>query len=49
MKNLANCYRNQGKIKEAEILLKECIDKEKSNLGDINPNVLSSMYDLEHL
>ena len=46
MSNLANTYNHQGKYRDAEVLLKECLDKMKALLGENHPSTLDAMMNL---
>ena len=44
--NLANTYQYQGRYEEAEILYKQCLDKQRVLLGENHPNTLLMMRNL---
>ena len=46
MSNLANAYNWQGKYKDAELLYKQCLDKQKVVLGESHPYTLDAMNNL---
>ena len=46
MHNLAITYESQGKYYEAEVLLKQCLDRRKAVLGENHPETLSTMNNL---
>jgi len=39
-------YDNQGKYRDAKVLLKQCLDKQKEVLGESHPDTLDTMYNL---
>ena len=43
MHNLADTYDRQGKHRDAEVLLKQCLDKEKLVVGENHPTTLMTM------
>jgi hypothetical protein len=46
MNNLANAYDRQGKHRDAEVLYKQCLDKQKALLGESHPDTLGAMNNL---
>ena len=46
MGNLANSYDNQGKYRDAEVLFKQCLGKQKIVLGESHPYTLGTMNNL---
>jgi len=48
MGNLAVTYIHQGKYSDAEILLKQCLDKSKVVLGESHHFTLTHMTNLAH-
>jgi hypothetical protein len=46
MSNLAMSHYHQGQFSDAEVLLKQCLDKMKVVLGESHPDTLSTMNDL---
>ena len=46
MSNLAIAYDRQGKYNDAEVLWKQCLDKEKMVLGESHPHTLMTMNNL---
>ena len=46
MSNLALVYNNQGKHRDAEVLLKQCLDKMKLLLGESHHDTLGTMNNL---
>ena len=41
--NLALAYSDQGKFSGAEVLFKQCLDKQKEVLGENHPTTLNTM------
>ena len=46
MGNLANAYKRQLKHRDAEVLFKQCLDKQKVVLGENHPDTLGTMNNL---
>ena len=46
MNNLANAYCHQGKNRDAEVLLDQCLDKRKVVLGENYPDTTDTMNSL---
>ena len=46
MSNLASAYDNQGKYRDAMVLYKQCLDKQKAVLGENHPDTLDTMFNL---
>jgi tetratricopeptide (TPR) repeat protein len=49
MNNLALCYSNEGRYQEAEMLYKECFEKQILILGKDNPCTLLTMTNLANI
>ena len=39
-------YKHQGKYRDAEVLYKQCLDKQKALLGESHPSTLGTMSNL---
>ena len=46
MNNLADTFNRQGKHRDAEILFKQCLAKQKVALGENHPDTLGTMNNL---
>ena len=46
MGSLANTHCDQGKHRDAEVLYKQCLDKQKEVLGENHPSTLGTMNNL---
>ena len=46
MNNFANTHDDHGKFIDAEVLFKQCLDKQKVVLGETHPHTLSTMNNL---
>ena len=46
MGNLAIAYDYQGKYRDAEVLFKQCLDKQKVAIGENHPFTLDAMHSL---
>ena len=46
MNNLTGTYNKQGKYSEAEVLFKQCLDKQKVLLGENHRHTLNTMNNL---
>ena len=46
MGSLAGAYNHQGKHRDAEVLYKQCLDKQKEVLGESHPDTLNTMNSL---
>ena len=46
MNSLASTYGSQGKHRDAEVLFKQCLDKQMVILGESHPSTLRTMSNL---
>ena len=49
MQSLANNYKNQGKHGDAEVIYKQCLDKQKEVIGENHPSTLETMSSLARM